>query len=154
MVIALKSIWSAISSRIKPIYITPAMVECIQLSLCSPIYNTDRAKIYLSDNGYNKYREDFLSRTLFIMDLYWIDKVKLFIIPVRKPFNVKFPFLTGFKSGIGGYNLLGQFVVVSQYSFLKNEYFPYLEHELLHAFGLLKFDHSNWDTYKSVAKYR
>jgi hypothetical protein len=32
-------------------------------------------------------------------------------------------------------------------------YYPYVEHEVLHTMGLLADDHSNWNDYKEIAKY-
>lgn len=59
-----------------------------------------------------------------------------------EPYSIKHEKL-GFKSGIGWYMGDWGAVVVAYSSLLHREEFPYLEHEIAHAVGILKNDHSN-----------
>jgi hypothetical protein len=77
----------------------------------------------------------------------------IFFYPI--PYAFYYQPLKRYAAGIGInkiYNFTN-FIAVAKYSLWKSEIYPYFEHEVLHAYGLLKYDHSNWNDYKHLAKY-
>jgi hypothetical protein len=67
------------------------------------------------------------------------------------PYSFYTDILNKWVAGLGLVN--PPIILVAKYSFWKNEYYPYVEHEVLHTMGLLADDHSNWNDYKEIAKY-
>ncbi len=156
----IKTIWYAIKSRIIPLHYDLNKVYAI----ISEILRTDTLKVLHIHHKYYIYtyppdlsREEkynIYDRAIKLWKQLEIHSSTIFIITTPYSIYYQGKRLKGFYSGVGGNTHFGKFVIVAKYSFLKKEIYPYLEHEILHAEGLLLPDHSNFDEYKHLAKYR
>lgn len=145
----LKTIWYAIISRLQPLFIdVNDLIRRIK-------DGTDNYCLYNNNNAFYLYDFDIdvKQRIQSALNNLNVKNVTLHIISM--PYSFYYIHLKRFVSGVGIYNYQQlNICAVSKYSFLKKEYYPYLEHEIAHATGLLKYDHSNLNEFIKIIKYR
>lgn len=88
---------------------------------------------------YKNWADKLRQRILDCINKFIPDKSFLLFI-MLEPYSIKY---RKFKSGVGWYCTDWGLIIVSYCSLLTSDEFPYLEHEIAHATGILRSDHAN-----------
>ncbi len=153
MFIRFISIFKAILSRIYKIHINNNFISNILASTQWVDYTLPRNIIIKipkhCEHSYNiAYR---IYKTITLVKVANINGIYFYPMP----YSFYYEEFNRFLAGLAFCNFEDKRVILgAKYSIFKPEIYPYIEHEVLHAIGLLKSDHSNWETYKNIAKYK
>lgn len=149
---------SALKNRISSVYYAIlSRVRVIEISFQDLYFKSSNNNIFTQIPNYPIFVENSFSETDRVINL--INKLNITLSIPLYIFLVPYSFystnLKRFVSGVGTHKFNGckNLVAVAKYSFWKPELYPYLEHEILHAVGILKYDHSNSKRFKEYIKY-
>lgn len=147
----LKTIWYAVLSRLKPIIIDIGDLIQRVKDGTQNYYLCANGSVFLYDFGDDCV--EISARAIEVLKKLNVNNVVIHII--AQPYVFWYMNLGRYLAGVGVHNYQNlNICAVAKYSFLKKEIYPYLEHEIAHAVGLLKYDHSNINDFIQIIKYR